>query len=342
MVKKLLRFIFTALAIAFAAECCCAAERVALMLEGADPKAAPSSYNALYFQGLEKARERFGKRIQTQVYNSYSDDAVIEPLLRSAASESDLVIITSVRYVTPLMKIKEEFPDCSYVVFDARAVSGATNIVFREEEGGFLAGALAALMTSVSGLERIDDGKTIGIILGEKVPPAERFLLGFRAGARYAAPEVKTLREYTGSFTDGARALAAAGRLRAHGADVIFCAAGPASLSVIRGAESGGWWCIGVDSELEIEYPDTVLASVVKRSGLVVSRTVEYFLNGELPKGVFSLGLAEGCIDISTWTREAKANIPVDVREYVDEVAEKLRDRLIIINGKSYGGISAD
>ena len=97
-----------------------------------------------------------------------------------------------------------------------------------------------------------------------------------------------------------------------------------------------------MDSELEAEFPNAVLASVVKRSGLVVTKVVESYMSGSLPKDSFSIGLAEGCMDISTWTREAKMNIPVDVREDIDEIAEKIKDGLIVINGQSYGGITAD
>lgn len=326
----------------FCAGSCGAAERVALMLEGADPKALPNSFNGLCYSGLEKARERYGRRIQTKVYNSYGDDNILAPLLRSASSESDLVIITSALYIPALKEMKKDFPECSYIVFDSRDIKGVTNIIFREEEGGFMAGALAAMMTRQSGIERINDELVVGIILGEKVPPAQRFHLGYKAGSWYASPEVEVLCEYTGSFVDGSRVEAAAAKLSAKGADVIFCAAGPASMGAIRYAERGGYWCIGVDSELEAEFPNAVLASVVKRSGLVVTKVVESYMSGSLPKDSFSIGLAEGCMDISTWTREAKMNIPVDVREDIDEIAEKIKDGLIVINGQSYGGITAD
>ena len=126
----------------FCAGSCGAAERVALMLEGADPKALPNSFNGLCYSGLEKARERYGRRIQTKVYNSYGDDNILAPLLRSASSESDLVIITSALYIPALKEMKKDFPECSYIVFDSRDIKGVTNIIFREEEGGFLAGAL--------------------------------------------------------------------------------------------------------------------------------------------------------------------------------------------------------
>ena len=184
----------------FCAGSCGAAERVALMLEGADPKALPNSFNGLCYSGLEKARERYGRKIQTKVYNSYGDDNILAPLLRSASSESDLVIITSALYIPALKEMKKDFPECSYIVFDSRDIKGVTNIIFREEEGGFLAGALAAMMTRQSGIERINDELVVGIILGEKVPPAQRFHLGYKAGSWYASPEVEVLCEYTGNI----------------------------------------------------------------------------------------------------------------------------------------------
>ena len=63
-----------------------AAERVALMLEGADPKALPNSFNGLCYSGLEKARERYGRRIQTKVYNSYGDDNILRAAARGRPS----------------------------------------------------------------------------------------------------------------------------------------------------------------------------------------------------------------------------------------------------------------
>lgn len=327
----------------FAADGCIAAEKVALMLDGADPQAAPLGFNALCIDGLDRARKRYGKKIETGIYNARDDKSALEPLLRKAASSSDLVIVTSASYIPALEKIKKEFPGCAYVLFDDKGAEGIIGVVFREEEGGFMAGALAAMMTAAGECERINGARVIGIILGEDVPPTRRLELGYRAGARYISPGVRVICEYTGSFTDSAKAAEAAGKMTSLGADVIFCAAGQASSEVINGAEAGGFWCIGADSELEKEYPRAVLASVVKRSALVVMRTIERYMEDAPPAGgSISLGLAEGCVDLSTWTREAKNGIPADVREKIDEIAEKLRDGLIVIDARSYGGVGAD
>lgn len=341
-VKKFLCFVFSLMLLTISAGASCAVERVALLLEGGDHEAMPNGFNGQCVNGLELASQRYARRIQTKVYNALRDRSALEPLLRSAASESDLVIITSARYVPALSEIKEEFPECRFVAFDCD-LPGVTTIQFKEEEGAFLAGALAALLTRETEMERINGEAKIGIIIGEDVPPTKRYLLGYRAGAWYISPEVEVLCEYTGSFTNGPLTEAAASKLRNDGANVIFCAVGPSSTAAVINAESRGYWCIGVDVELEQEFPDAVLASVVKRSGLVVSKIVEYYMNGELPEGgIVPLGLEYGCIDLSTWTREAKVNIPVEVREEIDEIADKIKDGLIVINGKDFGAINAD
>ena len=339
--NKFFCVILSVLCLVFIAAECGAAERIALMLEGADPAAVPNGFNGQCAEGLQMAQSRYGRRLQTKIYNALADRAAIEPLLREASAASDLVIVTSARYVPALTAVKDEFPDCRYIVFDCD-VPGVTAIQFREEEGAFLAGALAALMTRETDVERINGAAKIGIIIGEDVPPTQRLLLGYRAGAWYVSPEVEVLREFTGSFRDASAVEAAARRLSEAGSDVIFCAAGTASTGAIIHAPERGYWCIGVDVELEHEFPNSVLASVVKRSSLVVAKVIENYISGELPDGSFPLGLEYGCIDLSTWTREAKMNIPIEVQDEIDDIAEKIKSGLIIINGDDFGGIKAD
>lgn len=316
------------------------AARVALMLEGSDASSNASGFNGLCLEGLNEAASRYGNKISAKYYNAREDKASMLPLLREAAENSDLIIIASSRYLDALKEVSKEFPDRTYVVFDNAGNSGATEVVFREEEGGFLAGVLAALMTTKVDQERIDEDKVIGILLGEKVPPSERFRRGYVAGSWYVDPEIKVLCEYTDDFSDRRKAETLAAKLKNSGADVIFCAAGDASFGAVEKAKEAGYWTIGVDAELEKDYPDAVLASVVKRIGMVISKIIEEYIGGwRGGSEPISLGLSDGCIDLSTWTREAKNNIPVDIRKQVDEVADKLEAGLLIIEERDFLGM---
>ena len=143
--------------------------------------------------------------------------------------------------------MKGDFPECSYIVFDSANIDGVTNIEFREEEGGFLAGALAALMTTATDVDRINDDTVIGIILGEKVPPAKAFPLSAIRPVR-GTPRLRSevLCEYTGSFVDASRVEGCGGEAaRTGGGRDILRRGGPASMAAIKNAPSGGYWCIG-------------------------------------------------------------------------------------------------
>lgn len=317
-----------------------APKRIALMLEGADTASA-SGFNWLCLEGMRNAQVRFGnKKISTRYYNALDDKNKLLPLLKEAAASSDLVIITSVAYIKYLPEVRREYPSCSFLTFDTNNIDGITEIAFREEEGGFLAGALAAMITTRVDLERINDGKKIGITLGDKTPPVERFKRGYIAGAWYVDPGIEVLCEYTNDFFDRAKAAAAAMKLKNAGADIIFCVNGAAGIGAIERAKEGGYWTIGVDTELESEYPEMVLTSVVKRSGHVIYKVIENFVQNKLPRDRFSLGLKEDCIDISTWTRETKRNVPIDIRKRIDELEEKVSSGLIKIKETNYQGMS--
>jgi len=317
-----------------------APKRIALMLEGSDENV-PGCFNNLCSEGLKRAQEHFGKKVATRSYNALEEREKLLPLLREAASKSDLVIVSSIIYNKYLAQVMREFPSCDFLTLDANEERGVAEIVFREEEGGFLAGALAAMLTARPDAEGMNADKTVGAILGEKTPPVERFKSGFLAGVWYVDPNTEALCEYVGDFSNREKAADIALGMKGRGADIIFLPCGEAGIGAVEGAEKGGYFTIAADSELEKDYPQAVLASVVKRTGHVIYIVAEGYVKGEIGrKGIggekLSLGMKEGCIDISIWTREAKSSIPADIRESVEDIGEKIRDGLIVIKETDY------
>ncbi|MEG1911455.1 MAG: BMP family ABC transporter substrate-binding protein [Cloacibacillus sp.] len=335
--KKSLFVLFIALIVFAARGAEAAPKKVTLLLEGSDTSV-PTSYNRLLSDGLRNAQVRFGpKKLSVSALNALSDADMLRPYMLRAAS-SDFVIIASAAYLKYFPEARAANPSARFVALDAEtaAFDGLQKVLFREEEGGFLGGALAALMTTETKSARINPDKTIGMIMGEKTPAMDRFKKGYIQGARYIDPNVQVLCEYTGDFGDPAKGAAAAHRLRQKGVDVIFCAAGAASIGAIESAEKGGYWAIGVDTQMEGKYPEAVLASVVKLSGHVAYGIVEHFIRGTLPENDFSVGMAEDCIDISTWSRESRLNVPDDVKAKLDEIEEKLTKKLLVMKEVNY------
>lgn len=321
-----------------------APKRISLVMDGSD-EALPGCFNNICAEGLKRAQARFGARkLETSFYNALNVREKRLPLLREAAEGSDIVIVASAAYNEYLTSVVREFPSCLFVTLHENSAEGVVPVVFREEEGGFLAGVLAALMTEREKIQGINSDKIVGIITGKNDAVAERFRSGFAAGAWYVSPEVRVLSACTGDFTDREKAAGIALDMKQKGADIIFLPCGEAALGAVFEAERAGFFTIAADSELEKKYPEAVLTSVVKRTGYVIYKIAEEFVGGRInPDEVrnigMSLGIAEDCIDISIWTREAKNNIPADIRAAVEDADEKIEKGLIVIKEIGSGSI---
>jgi basic membrane protein A len=192
-------------------------------------------------------------------------------------------------------------PEMKYLLVDSPLLSAQNEpytlpnvrtVVFREEEGCYLVGALAGLVTKT--------GK-VGFVGGMEIPLVKRFEAGFRAGVAATNPKATVVVNYTGSFTNFALGKQVAEDLLVKGTDVLFAAAGVDGLGAIQAvkeARDGGKsvYVIGVDSDPSHLAPKAVLSAVVKRVDLVVYEAVRDQQQGRFQGGSLSLGLQEGGI----------------------------------------------
>ncbi|WP_224366751.1 BMP family lipoprotein [Hyalangium versicolor] len=165
-------------------------------------------------------------------------------------------------------------------------------VTFKENEGSFLVGALAGLVSK--------SGK-IGFVGGMEVPIIKRFEAGFRAGVRSTNPKAeKTLAAvYTGSFDNVAAGKQVAQDLLKKGVDIIFQAAGADGLGVIQAvkeAKAAGKtvYVIGVDSDQSHVAPEVVLTSMLKHVDLAIYNACRDLAEGKFSAGDQVLGLKDG------------------------------------------------
>lgn len=324
----LLSFAFFAGGIAEAAP-----RHVALLISGHSGDDA-ESYNDICIEGLERAKRKYPRRIAARIWNIHDDQSRARDTLMEAAKSSSLVLVASYRYVQYLADAVREAPDTSFVIMDGSAdpLPNVASVVFRDEEGAFLAGALAAMITERTDFPRMNDSSVVGAVLGEKIESAKRFEKGFRAGVWYINKDIKALCDYTDSFSDADAARKTAAKQHAEGADVIFAAVGRAGQGVIDLAmDEKKFWVIGVDNEQELQYGGAVLTSVVKRMDYLILKLVDIYLQDGFEKKDVTIGLADGAIDLSIWTRGAKQMIPLSIRKELDEISDKIEKGLIII-----------
>jgi basic membrane protein A len=165
-------------------------------------------------------------------------------------------------------------------------------VVFREEEGCYLVGALAGLTTRT--------GK-VGFVGGMEIPLVKRYEAGFRAGVAATHPKATVVANYTGGFTNFALGKQVGQDLLVKGVDVLFAAAGVDGLGAIQAVkeardEGKPVYVIGVDSDPSHLAPKAVLSAVVKRVDLVVYEAIRDRVQDRFQGGNVSLGLREGGI----------------------------------------------
>ena len=213
------------------------------------------SFNDSAYAGLQAAKRAFGADIEVLESKSAAD---YQPNLTVLADEDyDQIIAVGFLMSKDLKTIALNYPKRHFAIVDAVVDEpNVSSVVFREQEGAFLAGALAAAFSKT---------KTIGFLGGVDVPLLRKFEAGYIAGARQVDPSVKVLVKYVGSFEDVPSGKELAGVMYGDGADVIFVAAGKSGLGAIDEArERPGAYAIGVDSDQDALAPGKVLTSMVK------------------------------------------------------------------------------
>lgn len=246
------------------------------------------SFNDSAYEGLTRAAARLPIEIADFEPGA---DVDREVGLRKLASRGyDLVIGVGFLFADAIRSVAADHPDVKFALVDGRVADrpNVASLVFREQEGSFLVGALAA-MASRSG--------TVGFVGGMDVPLIHRFEAGYRAGVQHVAPATKVLVGYAGvrpeAFTDPVRGKEIALSQIGQGADVVFHASGVTGLGVIEAARERGVYAIGVDSNQNGVAPGTVLTSMIKRVDVAIERTIEAARDGTFRGGLIEFGLAE-------------------------------------------------
>ncbi|MGI9018175.1 MAG: BMP family lipoprotein [Euzebya sp.] len=282
------------------------------------------TFNQFANDGMEAAAECLG--FDTDVIETASEadyDSNIETILQG---DPEIVVTVGFLIADATLAAAEANPDVSFVGIDQFQPEYPDNyvgILFREDQGGFLAGAMAALLS---------ESGTIGVVGGlEVVPPVVRYVNGFQTGAQSINPDINVLSVYTDSFTDPAQGASAAQQFLGEGADVIFGAGGQTGSGGILAAAEAGAWAIGVDQD---EYnttfgggsspgADRLATSAIKRVDLGVFIQIGDFLAGSFQGGVFILDAANGGI---TYADVHDADIPSDVLTQLEEIRAGLAD----------------
>lgn len=307
--------------------------KVALLVTGSF---GDKAFNDSAQAGMKKIESELGDKVEVEMIEMGNDKTKFEgSMLDAAESDADIIItgLWDMKEITE--QVAQEFPDKKFIIFDTDVdytlgdLSNVYSMSYKQNEGAFLAGVLAASVTT-SDMEFANDEAVIGFV-GAKDTAAviNDSAVGYIEGAQFVNPDIKVLVSYVGSYVDSATAKELALTQYSSGADCVFVAAGPASVGVIEAGAESQKYVIGVDSDQALAYEgkdeaNYIISSAIKGVGDSLYASIERDLAGELPYGQYeTLGLAEGAVGIAD-NDIYQSVVPEDVRAAVEDAKEKL------------------
>jgi basic membrane protein A and related proteins len=292
------------------------------------------SFNDGAYLGAERAEKELGARVRFIEPGEGSDRESGLRLL--AAEKMDLVIGIGFIFTDDLTQLAKEYPNTDFAGVDFSVATDAAGHViqpppnlaalrFREEQGSYLVGALAAL---------VGHSKKVGFVGGMDSPLIQKFEVGYKAGVKAVCPTCQVLSQYAGvtpeAFRNPGKGKEIALSQYQQGANVIFHASGSTGLGVFEAARQTGKLAIGVDADQYKEAPGFVLTSMVKGVDNAVYDAIRRVKEGRFKGGIYEYGLAEGGVGYVYDANNAKL-IPDSVRARLEQLKQRIIDGRIVV-----------
>jgi basic membrane protein A len=273
-----------------------------------------NSFNQSAWEGLQTYSKESGTEVK--FLQSKGDADYLTNLNTFAKDNYNLTWGIGFLMGDAIKAVADQNPKQNFAIIDnVVEAPNVESVTFSENEGAFLVGVIAGLMTKTD---------KIGFVGGIKIPVITRFEAGFVAGVAAVKPTAKVLINYTGAFDKPDLGKAAAATLYNDGADIVFHAAGSTGNGVFNEAKDRAKagkkvWVIGVDKDQSLTFGDDItLTSMVKRVDNAVAFVSKNLVEGNFHGGkVTVLGLKEKGVGIpETSSKNVPANILAKVEEY--------------------------
>ena len=241
------------------------------------------SFNQLANAGLERAKSELG--VEGKVLTSKSQADYVPNLSSLAQQKYDIVIGVGFLMADAMDTVASKFPDTSFAIIDypqealKHKPKNVRGLLFKEQEAGYLAGYLAALVVKGKGGKQV-----LSSVGGQKIPPVDHYIAGYQAGAKAVLPNVKMLNDYSQDFVDQAKCKEIALNHIAEGAQVVFQVAGQCGLGALDAAKEKGLLGIGVDAD-QGYLGSHILTSAQKKVDVSVYDTVKAAQDGSFKGG---------------------------------------------------------
>jgi len=273
------------------------------------------SWNYAAVEAISKLARIYGFNLT--IARNLFDGTKAEPVAIDLARRGyDVIILQGIQYMEMAQKIAPQFPNTLFVCVDCfqKGAPNVYNIWMTLEEGAFVLGIAAGLLTKTN---------VIGLIGGGRVPSIWAGHEAFKAGVLLVNPNAKFLEYYAPlSWADVAGARRAAENFIAQGADVIFSSGDGIDVGVSLAASERKVWFTTVYADIpRIRPMDTLLGSIVFNWDVVYSKALIDRVTGDWKYGFLTATMASGII---------KVNFGPKVPEDVKSRALKYQDMILM------------
>jgi basic membrane protein A len=290
------------------------------------------SFNDSAYAGLQRAKQEFN--VETEALESSGPTDYVDNLTQLADAGYNPVFAVGFLMTDALNEVAPQYPDTNFAIVDSTVEpQNAASLLFREQEGSYLAGVAAGLMTQESTEYTNPDDKVVGFLGGQESDLIGKFQAGYEAGVESVCSDCEVLVQYAGStpeaFNDPARGKEISLQQINQGADIIYHAAGATGAGLFEAAGEKSIFAIGVDADQAKAFPEApILTSVVKRVDNAVFQTIEKARGGDFSGGkVVEFGLDDKGISLAPFGR------------FDDQVPQKVKDE---VDSAQQGIISGD
>jgi basic membrane protein A len=285
------------------------------------------SFNQAADEGIKKAKTEL-KNVDYKAIESKKKDEYQPNLQALVDNSSDLVFGVGYQMGDEMTAIAKKYPDKKFAIIDSEVkLKNVASLTFKEQEGSFLTGVIAAKTTKTN---------KIGFIGGKDFELINRFAAGYMAGARTINPNIQFDVRYANDYANPTKGEELATSMYNGGCDVIYHAAGGTGLGLFKATKNMSksdkkLWAIGVDQDQAVivpEFADVILTSMMKRVDTATYDTVKNLdKDSKFDGGTTKVyGLKENGVDIAP---SSNKNVPKDVLDLVGKYKKAIIDGTI-------------
>jgi len=286
-----------------------------------DSSISDGGWGAACYNAMESAAKDLGW--ETQYMDSIAQSDYASSIESFCQAGFDMIFLPGNQYSDATVQVAKDYPDIAFAVLngsESLPTDNITSILPSADEIGYMAGALAGLMTKT---------KVLGFIGGMEIDTTKQKLAGYLAAAQVVDPSITVKSAYAGSFSDTAKGMELANGMINEKADVFFGDASAVDSGARQAIDTAntasgsiGIYDIGQPADLvALNQNACLISSVVTDNAGMLKLAMQDVESGSFGNKVIYGTLENGCLSVGKFNDDlVSADIQKEYLAYVDQM----------------------